>query len=183
MYREDKATAMAVYFLEKTHDHKLNDLVLMKLMVIAERQAMRDITARITGAQFASMKNGPVLSEVLNSMRHPFPGQFWGEHIRFVPFAGPGTASNHCKLESGLNVEDYLSEYEIELLTNVWKEHGSKHKWDIVDLTHTFPEWHKPNRGSTPITYESIFRDGFSESPEVARKKAREVDYFESVAC
>ena len=185
MYREDKATAMAVRFLQLAPRHKLNDLMLMKLMVIAERECMAQTTSLITGAHFASMQNGPVLSEVLDSMKRKTPSYFWNHFVGFVEWGGQGTASNHCVLKNDLDVTEYLSEFETELLGNVWKEHKRKTKWELVDITHTFPEWDKTcaeTKSSSPIPYESVFEKGLHESSEVARERAQEIEYFESVA-
>jgi uncharacterized phage-associated protein len=131
------------------------------------------------------MQNGPVLSEVLNTMKDRTPSGLWKESIRFVPHEGQGTPSNKCVLKKHLDVEDYLSEFEINLLTAVWEENRHLDKWDLVDLTHEFPEWDKScakTKTSSPISLESIFELGLNESPELARKRAEEIEYFESVA-
>src|SRR5579871_6725290 len=120
MFRPDNATAMAVYFLMCAPNHALDDLVLMKLMVIAERRCMAETTSLITGAEFVSMQNGPVLSDVLDLMKGQTPSTLWNRCIGFVPHRGHGTPSNHCVLKCDLDVGEYLSEFEVDLLTSVW---------------------------------------------------------------
>jgi len=56
----------ACFFLEQAPNHRLNDLKLMKLLYLAERESLRLFTATISGSTFASLKNGPVLREVLD---------------------------------------------------------------------------------------------------------------------
>jgi uncharacterized phage-associated protein len=184
MFRQDSATAMAVYFLKSAPDHQLGDLVLMKLMVIAERQCMAQTTSLITGADFVSMQNGPVLSEVLDLMKNKNPSTLWNQCIEFVPYAGGNSTSNHCVLKCDLDVDDYLSEFEIGLLHSVWTEYGGNDKWDLVNLTHTFPEWDAScaqTKSSRPISLEEIFKLGLHEDPELARERAEEIQYFEAV--
>jgi uncharacterized phage-associated protein len=185
MFRQDKATAMAVYFLIYAPGHKLNDLMLMKLMVIAERECMAQSTSLITGARFVSMQNGPVLSEVLNLMSGKAGFPLWSQCVGFVPHDGPDPISNFCFLKHEFDVAEYLSEFEVEILTSVWNEHGDTDKWDIVNLTHTFPEWDWTCEGtnsSSPISLESIFRLGMHQSRAVARERAEAIEYFEAVS-
>ncbi len=185
MFREDKATAMAVYFLRQDLNHKLNDLTLMKLMVISERECMAKSTSLITGSRFVSMQNGPVLSDVLNLMKGKTDSALWCKCIEFVPFDGPDSPSNYCRLKSEIEISDYLSDFEIEILTSVWNSHGAKDKWDLVTLTHEFPEWDKTcekTKSSSPISLESIFEFGLETSPCEARERAQEIEYFEAVS-
>src|ERR1700679_3903733 len=104
MFRPDSAAAMAVHFLNLAPNHRLNDLTLMKLMVIAERKCMAQTTSMITGASFVSMQNGPVLSEVLNLMKGKTGSPLWSESIECAPYDGPDIASNHCCLKRYLDV-------------------------------------------------------------------------------
>lgn len=184
MFRPEAATAMAAYFLMRAPNHRLNDLFLMKLMVISERQSMRITTSLISGDNFYSMQNGPVLSEVLDLIKKRRPSAFWNQHIGFIPYSGDDTQSNTCFLKQSLEVEDYLSEFQIDLLNAVWNKYKNKNKWDLVNLTHTFPEWDMRcarTRSSTPILLKSIFQQGFKEDPVVATERANEIEYFEAV--
>ena len=185
MFRQDSATAMAVCFLKLAPNHKLGDLMLMKLMVIAERECMAQTTSLITGAQFWSMQNGPVLSDVLDLMKGKTSSTLWDQCIEFVPHKGCGSPSNHCVLKLDLDVTEYLTEFEIALLESVWMQHGKKDKWNLVNLTHTFPEWDKTcakTKSSVPISLEAIFELGLKESPELAKERAEEIEYFEAVS-
>lgn len=184
MFREENATAMAAYFLSRAPEKKLNDLVLMKLMVISERACMIETTSLITGAGFMSMQNGPILSHVLDLMKGTAKNQFWSQYIEFVPWARCRTESNHCILKQALDPTQFLSQHELKVLDQVWQKHGSKSKWDLVELTHEFPEWNKEcatTKSSSPISLESIFELGFNKTHEQAAELAQEIDYFETV--
>ncbi len=184
MFREEDATAVAVYFLKRSPEKKLNDLVLMKLMFMAERECMAVTTSLITGASFMSMQNGPVLSEVLNLMKGDIGNKFWSQHIEFVPYSGNGTESNHCKLKCDLDPEDYISQFDLGILAQVWQQYGSKDKWDLVETTHDFPEWDKTcaeTKSSRPITLQSVYEKGFHKSHEEAKELSDEISYYETV--
>ena len=60
-FREEKATALASFFLEKAGG-ELEYLKLLKLMYLVERESLRVLSASVTGDVFYSMKHGPVMS-------------------------------------------------------------------------------------------------------------------------
>src|SRR5580658_9696442 len=94
-FRIDKAVAMAVYFLDKAPGNELNDIKLMKLMVLAERRAMVESTCMITGDNFYSMQHGPVLSNTLNAMNGSAESETWNRHIQYTHY--DNVASNRSK--------------------------------------------------------------------------------------
>lgn len=53
---------------------------------------------------------------------------------------------------------DELSEAEERLLLEIFKQHGHKNRWVLVEETHRLPEWKNPGTSSLPITYREIFK-------------------------
>jgi uncharacterized phage-associated protein len=151
LYSESKATAVASFFLEKA-GKKLEDLKLMKLMYLAEREAIRLRNVGITGDDFYSMKNGPILSRTLNRL-NPQDGSFsngvWREHIS-VP------EKWSVKLTKRFNYELELSRREIGILADIWQRFGSWTKWQLVDHVHEFAEWRNPGDSRLPIAFQDI---------------------------
>lgn len=134
-FNERKATAVACYFLEKAGGG-LEDLKLMKLMYLSEREMIRLANVSITGDVFFSMQNGPVLSITLELMQGKTTGnigQVWNEHIDC-------TEKWKVKLKKATD-SNLLSEAEQTIIAAQWHLHGKKNKWKLVDLTHEFPEW------------------------------------------
>jgi uncharacterized phage-associated protein len=178
------ATAVVCFFVQKSPERKLNDLVLMKLLYITERKAIADLGTTIIGDEFYSMKNGPVLSGVLSLMQGA-PAPFWTEHLEFVRH--DGKASNHVVLRKALKPEEHLSEAEMGLLSSVWQEFGSRTKWQLVDLTHCFPEWDARVADGTeslkrsPISIEDILHKGFHLDPQESKRRAQDVLYYSSL--
>jgi len=134
-FNEQKATAVACYFLERAGG-ELEDLKLMKLMYLSEREMIRLANVGITGDSFFSMQNGPVLSETLRLMQgkpRKSKGTIWNEHIE---------SPEQWKVRLRKPIEpNVLSEAEQTVIGKQWNAHGRKNKWNLVDLTHTFPEW------------------------------------------
>ncbi len=146
---------------------------------------MAQTTSLITGSQFYSMQNGPVLSDVLSLMKGKTTSPLWSQCIEFVPHIGQDSPSNHCVLKQDMDVTEWLSDFEIELIDKVWHEHGGKEKWTLVNLTHTFPEWDETcasTKSSAPISLETIFEHGLSEPHSTAVERAQEIEYFEAVS-
>ena len=184
MFEEDVAAATAVFFLRANHG-VLNDLQLMKLLYLAEREGIKRYGAPVIGAQYWSMPHGPVLSEVYDMMRGEKINPLWYGHIEYVPF--DGQTSNHCKLRKDtLNPEDYLSEAELSLLEEIWTTYKDQTKWNLVDLTHTFPEWDKnveapdsPVR-ATRLPVMDMLVKGFEMSKEEAMLTAQSIEYYQA---
>ena len=64
-FKEDKATQAAAFFLKK-RNAPMSHLKLIKLLYLAEREALIRLGRPITFDFYVSMDHGPVLSETLN---------------------------------------------------------------------------------------------------------------------
>lgn len=151
---EKKATQVAAWLLKK-HGGTLSDLSLMKLLYIADRENLRENSRPLVGDLYVSMNKGPVLSNVLNLMT--------GKGSSFTPRTGYW--DRYIKLTAAYEltlVEDpgtgLLSEDDERLLEQLSNDCTGMDKWDLVELTHAFPEWESPDGSSTPIPVEKILR-------------------------
>src|SRR5690242_6025860 len=83
-FNEKKATQAAAQFLRLANG-RMNYMKLIKLLYIADREALLRWGRPITTDVYFSMKHGPVLSEVLDLISEgpdPFFGEtFWSRHI------------------------------------------------------------------------------------------------------
>ncbi len=51
-----------------------------------------------------------------------------------------------------------LSDSDLEVLGETWKEFGYWNRWDLVKYTHDHcPEWRDPEGSSNPIPYRDLF--------------------------
>jgi len=138
-------------------------LKLIKLLYIADREALRQWGRPVTTDRYVSMKEGPVVSNVYNlivSEPSPREQSIWHQHIR--------TVSNWDVELVGDTPKDELSDAEETLLGDVFKTHGHKNRWELVDETHKFPEWKNPGTSSLPITYREILKAVNKSEEEVS---------------
>jgi uncharacterized phage-associated protein len=165
-FNEQKATALAVYFMKKAGG-QIEYLKLMKLLYLAERRALRATGVSITGDKFFSMDRGPVLSRTLDLIKS---GQedpsVWSEHIS-------APTGYRVRLLSELDPTLYLSEAELKMASEIWSEFGKKNKWDIVELTHTFAEWKDPGGSCEQITLRQIY-EALDLPEELIRERLEE---------
>lgn len=156
-YREDKAAQASAVFLA-LGGSRMNYLKLMKLLYLAERESLLRWGRSITYDRFVSMDHGPVLSQTLNVLNGTYNVQGpWKKSIsppqkfEVELISSPGTGS--------------LSRAEESLIEELYQKFGSRDQWELVEITHSLPEWRDPKGSSIPIEYKDILRAGdFTES-------------------
>ena len=104
---------------------------LIKLLYLADREALASWGRTITTDTYVSMDRGPVLSHVLDRINEgpsPQDPSFWAQHV---------TPSGNYEVELTIDPGgELLSEAEDELLDQVFKARGHLSRWEIVDLVH-----------------------------------------------
>ncbi len=172
MFNERKVAQMAAFLLGKGGD-RMSHLKLMKLLYLADREAMAHYGAPISGDCLVSMPHGPVLSMTLNLM---------DGDVESSPGGWEGLISakeNHeLSLKRPITSDDLdeLSQADIDVLEAVWKRFGHMDKWAIRNYTHDHcPEWTDPNGSSNPIPYEKVFR-ALGRSKDVAAELSARIE-------
>jgi len=116
-------------------------LRIIKLLYIAERECLDRIGRPITGDRCVAMKNGPILSGVLDLVNgHHMANATWS---RFILRDGFQIKLKHDPGTSELN------RFEIELLEEISDRYRDWDQWEIVELTHSFHEWKKNDPGTS----------------------------------
>jgi uncharacterized phage-associated protein len=160
-FNETKATQAAARLLTK-RGGQMSYMKLIKLLYLADREALGRWGRPITTDRYVSMDKGPVLSHILNRINdEPCPGDtsFWAEHIQ-------NSAGYSVSLIRNPG-DDKLSEAEDSLLDEIFAEFGSKTRWQLVDYVHTLPEWTDPHGGSLPIEYRDILKAQQKDPAEI----------------
>jgi uncharacterized phage-associated protein len=161
-FNERKATQSAARLLE-LRGGRMSYLKLIKLLYLADREALLRWGRPITTDRFVSMERGPVLSRLLDLVSDgddPGTPCIWAKHI-----SAPANFEVELTSEPG---RDELSDAEIGLLDEIFKEHGKKNRWELVKLTHELPEWKDPQGGAIPISVRDILRAGGKTDVEIA---------------
>jgi len=170
-FNDRKAAQVVAFFCEK-EGGEIDVLKVVKLVYLADREAMASWGFPITNDKHVSMPHGPV-----NSLTYEMIG-------------GGGESEDWQNLLSdrkdyrialaralGEDDDDELSDAEIEAMNAVWDRFGSMSKYEVRDWTHDHcPEWEDPNGSSTPIPHDRTLRflnvenpDKFAERIEVNR--------------
>lgn len=129
----------------------MSHLKLMKLLYLAEREALLKWRRPIIFDSCVSMDYGPVLSQTLNVLNGYSQSEgLWGKTI-----SPPANYEVTLLNDPGANT---LSDAEEQLITEIFERHGAESRWDICEMTHGLPEWQDPHGSSIPIDYKDILR-------------------------
>jgi hypothetical protein len=153
----------AAALLAKLEGGRINYTKMLKLLYLADRRSLVETGRPITGDRVVNMANGPVLSEVYDYVKGQVPEEAsWraflqteGRDLVFMKDAGDGE----------------LSEYDIELLTELQEQHRGQNFKNLIDEVHLLPEWKMPQGDAKAerLPYEEILR-GADVSPETIRE-------------
>ena len=168
-FREDKVTQVAALFL-KLRGQEMSHLKLLKLLYLAEREALLRWRRPIFFDLYVSMDQGPVLSHTFNVLN----GDSQGEGIWSKNISPP--SKFEVKLIGEIDTSS-LSEAEEGLVREIFDRYGKLSRWEIRDLTHELPEWQDPKGSSFPIHYKDIL-EGEGMTPS---ETASIVDEIESI--
>lgn len=160
IFREDKVTQAAALFLN-LGGGTMYHLKLMKLLYLADRRALIALGRPITYDSYVSMDHGPVLSTTLNLIHGDVQSTGPWEKAIDVPL------NNKVSLREDPG-DNKLSEAEVELIKDVFDEHGAKSRWDLRDFTHTLPEWQDPKGSTIRIEYKDILSHEGKTDAEIA---------------
>lgn len=167
MFREDTTTQMAARFIQ-LNGGRVDYIVLLKWMYVADRAMLFKRGVPITYDKWVSMKNGPVLSKTYDLIKHARTHEdtYWASFIATEGYEvilrrDPGNGALSPSIDT--------------IIEETYNKLGSIEKWDLVDLTHNFPEWKDPttkNKKMIPIELRDILaaNDEPSDMLETVRK-------------
>jgi uncharacterized phage-associated protein len=166
VFREDRATQAAAFLLKLNKKRigfpVMRYIKLIKLMYLADREALLCLGHLITYDRLVSMDNGPVLSRVLDLIKGKVSGEYWRQHIsRWLPYwviltSDPST--------------DHLSVAEEKILLDVFRRFGHLGWRKLIDLTHRLPEWKDPHGSALTIEPREVLI-----SQDVSAEEADEI--------
>jgi uncharacterized phage-associated protein len=163
MFSEIKVTQMAAYLLKK-RGGRMSYMKLIKLLYLAERQAMAKWGESMSGDKFVSMPHGPVLSGTLDLINGDSE-EYWDKFIKSEP-------DHEISLLQNVEIEDLdeLCLAEMKILDKVFDEFGKMGRFEISKYTHDYcKEWQDPNGSSFPIRPDEIFRAVGKTESEVTK--------------
>ena len=137
----------------------------MKLLYLADRQALASFARSISGDRMVSMPHGPVLSQTLELANGEFESIAGGWEEWLCDRAG-----YQIGLKTGVDVNrdslDRISDAEFAILNQVQDQFGHLHHYALRDYTHEHcPEWENPHGSMIPIRLERVL-EVVGRSPE-----------------
>jgi uncharacterized phage-associated protein len=152
MFSEQRVAEMAAYFLSRLGGRS-NYLKLIKLLYLAEREAMAKWGDSMSGDNFVSMTHGPVLSQTYDLIKGAIDRGPWDQLIK-------DEANYEVSLRRDISIDDLdeLSRAEIAILQAVFEQYGHLGQYQLRDFTHYHcKEWEDPKGSSYPIPVDRIF--------------------------
>lgn len=147
-FNEKKATEIAAFLL-KMRGGRMSYLKLIKLLYLADREALSRWGFSVTNDRHVSMPHGPVVSNTYNLMMDDAEKPFWSKFIS----APLGDYELELIAECPT---DKMSRAEERLLAEIFERYGHMTRWQLRDYTHGLPEWHDPHGSSLPISVDEI---------------------------
>jgi len=175
---KEKRSTQAAAFLIKRNDNSLNYMKLIKLLYLADREALTRWQESITGDRYFSLSKGPIVSAILDKIvdpPDPNNPDYWSSAI---------TKTDHDPYAVTVIKDvgtDELSAREIELLESIDDFFKSYSQWDMVEYCHTYlPEWKDPGNTRLPITIEDIFEVVFKNNTSEEKEHFLDIAAFKA---
>lgn len=153
MFTARKVAQMAAV-IAKTQGGTINVLKLVKLLYLADREALGRYGFPISFDNVVAMPHGPVLSKTLdliNGFVDGPTGAQWDEWI--------GDREDHnvtSRRDFSRADLDELSDADLEVISDVIAQFGKWDQWTLRDYTHGLKEWRDPNGSRVAIPDEEI---------------------------
>lgn len=180
-FNERKAVQAAGRLIAKGGG-EMNYQALLKLLYLIDRTALIRYGRSVTGDRVVAMKDGPVLSRIYDRVgchKQHLPDRAWHE---FIPRPEPFVYTVRLAVDLGVSE---LSQVEVNLIDEIFDEHRDKDFRDLVEFTHTLPEWEDPGNTSKPIPFEIILRHAGvpkAQIREIAAEAEAESDLDQALA-
>lgn len=164
---DQKVAQMAAYFLCR-RGGTMSYMKLMKLLYLADREAINRFNRPISDDSMVSMTHGPVLSRTLNLMKEQIASADWSQWV-----SGPDCYE--VKLQQSVTDWDELDELssaDLVVLASIWDQFGHMNRYQLRDYTHEhLPEWKNPGRSSQAID-TSVLLESLGRTKEQAKEQA-----------
>jgi hypothetical protein len=122
----------------------------------------------VVGGAYFSLPNGPITSEFLDLINS---GCLWGvAGCRWEEFISD--RQNHEVAMTKEAPREHLSDSEMDLIDEVYQEHGGKDQWQLREWCHEHcEEWTPLEQGREQIPIERVARAVGKTEEQVARLK------------
>ena len=167
LFNEAKATQAAAHILH-LRGGSMSYVKLIKLLYLADREALIRWGRPITTDRYVSLDIGPVVNRVYELIRgEPAPNSMWIWR-KFI--SAPENYEVRLMNDPG---SSELTRPELDLMDEVFAQHGRQSRWSVVDYTRSLPEWSYPDGGALPIEYHDILKAAHKTETEISAVEER----------
>lgn len=148
-----------VFYLLKKYNYRLNYTKLIKLLYLSDRESLSQTGESITGDEFYSMDNGPVLSELYNLILDKGNAPAGDQQVWNRYFQRTGYDLICCNRSV---TDEELCEYEELILDNIDSKYHDKSYSYMIDEVHkkeVCPEWKNPHGTHIYISEKEILKN------------------------
>lgn len=138
-FNEKKATQLAAEVL-RLAGGTCPYISLVKLIYLIDRTALDRRGLAVSTDIYFCLPHGPIVSEILSLAKEESPrgDGFWSQHIK-------RKGKYFVELIADKEIDtDELSEFEIDLIGEIFSEHGKKKWTQLRDESHELPEYSDP---------------------------------------
>jgi hypothetical protein len=162
-----KATEVACQFL-KREGGTINIMKLVKLVYLLDRRSLECRGIPVVGGAYFSLPNGPITSELLDLVNS---GCLWGaKDCHWEEFISD--RQDHQVTMTKEPPPDHLAPAELDLIDEVYREHGAKDQFGLRDWCHEHcEEWTPLEQGRDRIPLERLARAVGKSEEQISRLK------------
>ena len=151
----------------------MNVMKLVKMVYLLDRLSIARRGIPVVGGIYYSMRNGPVTSELLDIIN---AGRLADESDRSWEKFISSRNEHDVALAAEPTPLEFLSDSELELIAEIYKEHGKQDQWQIRDFCHqNCGEWAPLQAGRERIQVEEIAIN-VGKSPAEAKRISEEAN-------
>jgi uncharacterized phage-associated protein len=175
-FKITKATEAACQFVSR-EGGTINIMKLVKLVYLLDRLSVARRGIPVVGGAYFSLPNGPITSEMLDLVNS---GCLWGQDdCHWDEYISD--RQDHDVALKGEAPSDNLSPAEMDLIEEVYREHGAKDQWELRDWCHEHcEEWTPLEKGRDLIPLEKIARAVGKTDEQIKRltENAEELNFL-----
>jgi len=153
-YNPKKATQAAAY-LVSLNGGRMGLWRMLKLIYLFDRKSLVETGSTITGDALDNLPHGGTPSRIYDNTKshrdERFKDAVWQEYLT-------ESIENEVKLKTPNFSTDELSEFERDLIRQIWERFGNLSAQSLYRFIHDLPEFKDPEGSSTRIDPEEILR-------------------------
>lgn len=150
-YSEEKATQASSFMLELAGG-QMEYIHLIKLLYLADRQALEEWSRPITTDRYVSMKDGIVLSRILDHIKLN-DSVLWTNHIQKDGY--------RVSVKKPFEKYSKLSKADKDVMKQVFEQYKEMDAWTLIEeVIHKLPEWDSSvveKNTQTPVDLFTLF--------------------------